>query len=117
MNGQLWARIQADSNFQLRRGAWYRVSRLGAREAVLDVHQTAMTVPRALLQISSTRPSRWSVVGKPQLAGVARDWGDYAVCPNCRNRATLSGHPASIRCPRCNGLFDVDWNESKTAQV
>jgi hypothetical protein len=117
VNGQLWARLQGDTNLQLRRGAWYRVSRLGAREAVLDVHQTALTVPRALLQISSTRPSRWSVVGKPQLAGVSRESGDYAVCPNCRNRATLVGHPANIRCPRCNGLFEVDWGASKTAQA
>jgi len=117
MNGQLWAHLQADTSLQLRRGAWYRVSRLGARDAVLDVHQTAMTVPRSLLQISSTRPSRWSVIGKPQLAGVAREWGDYAVCPNCRNRATLTGHPANIRCPRCNGLFEVDWDVPKTAQA
>ncbi len=32
--------------------------------------------------------------------------------PNCRDRAKLEGHPASMRCQRCNGSFEIAWNES-----
>jgi len=44
-----WARLQADVKCCLRRGAWYRVIRLGAREAVLDVGRTPLTVARSVL--------------------------------------------------------------------
>jgi tRNA(Ile2) C34 agmatinyltransferase TiaS len=39
-------------------------------------------------------------------------WGDrYAVCPACRGRAPLAGQHTNMRCTRCNGLFDIAWNE------
>src|SRR6266705_2176827 len=35
----------------------------------------------------------------------------YGVCPSCRHRAPLHGAPQILRCPRCNELFHVAWDE------
>ena len=43
---------------------------------------------------------------------VPDDWGDhYALCPACRNRTVIKGHSATLRCPRCAGLFQIAWDE------
>jgi hypothetical protein len=111
-----WARLQADVQCGLRRGAWYRVLRLGAREAILDVHRTPRPVDRALLEFSPTPPTRWSVVLDPRSQAALPDFPtEYAVCPNCRTRATMMGQPSILRCPRCNGLFEVVWEEPDPA--
>lgn len=109
-----YARLGADVDCQLRRGAWYRVVRLGARVAVLDVNREPLPIPRDLLHIAPTRPTAWTVVPLPRSAReIPRSWGDeYAVCPSCRGRAPLRGHPRSMRCPGCNGLFDVAWADT-----
>jgi len=62
MAAQQWARLQTDVNVKLRRGAWYRILKLGPKEAVLDVNRQPHTVSRSLLQIVQTPPSRWTVV-------------------------------------------------------
>jgi hypothetical protein len=113
MVSQQWARLQTDVNVKLRRGAWYRILKLGAVEAVLDVNRQPHTVSRSLLQIVQAAPSRWTVVPSPHnVLRFPSGWGErYAVCPACRGRSPLEGKPASMRCTRCNGLFEVAWNE------
>jgi len=112
MRASEWARLQADVKCPLRRGAWYRVIRLGAREVTLDVGRAPLAVTRSFLEFRSTPPSRWSVVSDPRnAAGVPENLADYAVCPSCRDRAPLVGRPEKMRCPRCNGFFEVAWDE------
>ena len=62
---------------------------------------------------------RWAVVPAPRNAPrFPAAWGkQYGVCPNCRDRASLNGEPASMRCHRCNGLFEVAWNERYIASA
>ena len=109
-----WARLQVDGPSHLRRGAWYRILKLTSTEATLNVKGNPVAVPRSQLQLSVEPALRWTVVPAPR--GSRRfpsSWGSsYAVCPNCRDRAQLVDHPPSMRCHRCNGLFDVAWDES-----
>jgi hypothetical protein len=111
-----WARLQADVNCALRRGAWYRVRHVGGLEATLEVNRQAQTVPSFLLQVSSTPPRRWTVVLRPkEAARFAAALGPrYAVCPSCRERTPLKGpgQPRTLDCDRCHGVFEVAWNEA-----
>ncbi len=109
-----WARLQTDVDCHLRRGGWYRVIRLAPLEVLLDVNRKPLSVPRPFLQIAPTPPRRWTVVPRPRRAPRLPDsWGArYGVCPSCRNRMPLDGQPASLRCQRCNGLFEVAWDEA-----
>ena len=110
---QQWARLQSDVNVKLRRGAWYRIMKLGPLEATLEVNRRPLTVSRGLLQIAQAAPTRWTVVAIPRNAlRIPTSWGDrYGVCPGCRGRAPIEGRPITMRCTRCNGLFEVAWNE------
>ncbi len=119
MAPQHWARLLVDENCHLRRGAWYRVLRLLVREVLLDVAGKPLTVPRSYVSLSLTPPSQWSVVPRPAAAArLPSGWEvGYAVCPNCRERAALNGHPLNMRCPRCNGHFDVAWDEQSMTTV
>jgi len=96
-----WARLLPAQPGHLRRGAWYRVVRLTA-------------VPRPSLEILPARPIRWTVVPRPSRAArLPASWGPcYGVCPNCRERARLEERTASMRCPKCNGYFDIGWDHS-----
>lgn len=113
MGSQQWARLQADVNVKLRRGAWYRILRLGPQEAVLEVNRRPLTVSRTLLQVVQVPPTRWTIVPAPRNnRRFPTAWGErYAVCPACRGRSPVEGHPNNLRCSRCNGLFDIAWNE------
>ena len=86
-----WARLQSDVNVKLRRGAWYRILRLGAQDAVVEVNRQPVPVSRQLLQIVTTPPVRWTVVPAPRrTTRFPPTWGErYAVCPSCRDRAPL----------------------------
>ena len=108
-----WARLGTDLNVRLRRGAWYRVLELRALEAVLDVHGARVAVPRPFLEIADTPPRHWTIVLRPSdAARVPHDWGSqYAVCPSCRNRQPVHGRMSSMRCRRCNGLFEIALEE------
>ena len=108
-----WARLHSDADVKLRRGAWYRILRLGPLEVVLEVNHRPLPVSRTLLQIVQTPPSRWTVVPAPRNSvRFPTNWGEaYAVCPGCRERAPLEGKPSNMRCRRCNGLYEVAWNE------
>ncbi len=114
-----WARLKAMLKSPLRLGAWYRILKLTSTEATVDVKGKPVAVPRAQLQLSPTPSLRWAVVPAPKNAPrFPSTWGpQYAVCPNCRDRAPLEGQPATMRCHRCNGLFDVGWNEPHTASA
>ncbi len=117
--GLQWARLRTDVNCQLRRGAWYRIVRLAPLEVVVEVNQQPLPVPRPFVEIVSTPPRRWTVVPRPRPATrVPPSWGTkYAVCPHCRDRAPLHGRSSSMRCGRCNGHFEVAWDEPYLAAV
>jgi hypothetical protein len=108
----MWARLQADLNLKLRRGAWYRIAQLGPLQAVLEVGGRLLQVPSAFLQVIERPPRKWSVVPRPDDAvHLPENWGDrYAVCPSCRARQPLAGRPRRMRCGRCRGDFDVAWS-------
>src|SRR5262245_32003757 len=109
-----WARVRPDQVARLRQGAWYRVMRLTPLEAVLDVNGRPVSVPRPSLHIATSAPSRWTVVSRPANAGgrLPLSWGPrYAGCPPRRARARLGPKAAGMRCPKCNGFFDVGWDE------
>jgi hypothetical protein len=80
---------------------------------VVDVNHAARIVPREGVDLIDTPPQHWSVVPRPRDAvRVPKDWGDrYALCPACRNRTVIKGHPATLRCPRCDGVFPITWDE------
>ncbi len=106
-----WARLRTESSAPLRRGAWYRVLRLTNSDAVLDVNQRPINVPRPALQIASHPPATWGIVPRPVNArSLPSTWGArYAVCPKCHARASLPKGPVAMRCTRCGGAFDVGW--------
>ncbi len=106
-----WARLRADIDRPLRRGAWYHVKKLGPREALLDVLGEAIDVPRPLLDIVSSPPHRWSVVPRPKNPERFPGVTEYGVCPNCRERVPLNERLASLRCRHCHEVFDVAWEE------
>jgi hypothetical protein len=107
-----WARLKSEGPYPLRRGAWYRVIEFQLHVVVLDVQLKPVSVPRSLVQVVNERPLRWTAVPRPREAVRLReDWDQYAVCPNCGNRASLKGDPDELRCSQCEGLFPVDWDE------
>ena len=112
-----WARLKGDMKCALRQGAWYRILKLTATEAVVDVKGKPTTVARGQLQLSPEPALYWSVVPSPKHAPrFPTTWGSrYAVCPNCRERAKLEGQPAGMRCSRCNGFFQIAWTQSSRA--
>lgn len=114
-----WARLKELVKSPLRRGAWYRILKLTSTEATVDVKGKPVPVPRGQLQLAPTPALQWTVVSAPKNAPrFPAAWGTkYAVCPNCRDRAQLEGHPASMRCHRCNGLFEVAWNAPDLASA
>src|SRR5438128_846544 len=65
----MWARLQADLNVRLRRGAWYRIKQLGPLQAVVEVRGRPLEVPSAFLQVVDSPPRTWSVVARPGDAG------------------------------------------------
>jgi hypothetical protein len=111
---QQWARTRVRSSRHVRRGAWYRVISLTRVEAVLEVHEQRVRVPRALLQILPFHPRMWSVVSRLRdAAQPPASWGLlYGVCPDCSARAPLGHCALSASCPRCHGLFPVAWADS-----
>jgi len=108
----VWARLQADVNCNLRRGAWYRLIKAQGLAAVVDVKGTPVAVVRAFLQMSNSPPRKWTVVPRPRNVPRSLGIGDhYAVCPSCRDRVPLSGRPTRMMCGRCSVEFAIDWEE------
>src|SRR2546421_13039155 len=106
-----WGRLVVNVDCALRRGAWYRVARIATLQATLDVNRKPLIVPHFLVQIVTQPPRCWSVVPRPKLARqLPPEWGPhYAVCPSCRKRVSLPGHPRRLECGRCRGEIDVPW--------
>ncbi len=121
----MWARLQADIDVNLRRGAWYRLLKIEGFDAVVDVNRKPVLVVRAFLQISTSPPRRWTVVATPTPTPTRRtsraspaDVGShYAVCPSCRDRVPLHGRPRRMLCRRCSVDFAVAWDEHYLAQA
>src|SRR2546428_4347278 len=106
-NGKHWARLQADLNCKLRRGAWYRVRELGPLEAVVEVKGKALPVPRAFLKVVEVPPRRWTIVPRPHDAvRYPASWGSrYPGSPSCTKRPQLGDLPERMAAPRCPGAF------------
>ena len=117
MAGMQWARLQANLNIRLRRGAWYRIRQVGPLQAVLEVRGQPLQVPSAFLQIVETPPRRWTVVPLPRRASwLAAELGTrYGVCPSCRYRAQLEQRARDMTCTRCKGRFEIAWDEAYLA--
>jgi hypothetical protein len=109
----IWARLRVDVNCALRRGAWYRVLRITRDKAILDVIRDRVPVARKLLQTTFAPPSRWTIVPVPEDASkVPPGWGNrYAVCPACHTRQPIKDFQSDMRCPHCQGLFAIAWDE------
>lgn len=99
----VWARLQADLNCNLRRGAWYRLIKAEGLAALVDVRGTPVPVVRAFLQMSTKPPRKWTVVRRPRHV--------YAVCPSCRARVAIQGTPPRLMCEHCSVEYAVDWDE------
>ena len=124
----VWARLQADVNCNLRRGAWYRLIKAQGLAAVVDVKGTPVAVVRAFLQMSNSPPRKWTVVPRPRSVPRSLEIGEhYAVCPSCRDRVPLRGReeeyreraprrPTRMMCGRCSVEFAVDWEEQYLAK-
>jgi hypothetical protein len=106
-----WVRLQGDYPCPLRRGAWYRVVNASPLEIVVDVNKKPVRIPRRHLELADQPAQVWTVVELAQVSPRApRTLGArYAVCPSCRERVALEGKPVNLRCPKCNGMFNVAW--------
>ena len=108
----VWARLQADLNCNLRRGAWYRLIKTDGLAALVDVRGKPVPVVRAFLQMTNSPPRKWTVVRRPRSVPHALQMGRlYAVCPACRDRVSLHGKPSRMLCGRCAVEYAVDWDE------
>jgi len=105
--------LRHDTQSVLRRGAWYLVRSLGPDEAVLEVDNATVRVPRDSVEITEARPTRWTIVPRPQHADkLPESWGYfYVVCPNCAARAPVGRPAGEKRCTRCEQSFAVAWDE------
>src|ERR1041384_6017624 len=97
----VWARLQADVNCNLRRGAWYGLITAQGLAAVVDVKGTPGPVVRAFLEGANTPPRKWTVVSRPANVPRSVESGEHdAVCPACRDRVSLRGRPGRLPCGR-----------------
>jgi hypothetical protein len=109
-----WARLNADVDSPLRRGAWYRVLSLTTLEVFVDVQGASVPVARPFVDLRPAAPQEWTVVShvKETRQGPERLRSGYVVCPTCRNRAVLPfARVLKLRCPRCNELFPIAWDQ------
>jgi hypothetical protein len=106
-----WARVRARTNAPLRRGAWYRVVRLNADRAVLEVNRQHIPFARGMLQVLPIRPPTWSVVPKPPNSTYVSGTR-YGVCPSCSDRQRLDEGAVVMRCRRCRGTFAIGWSDA-----
>jgi ribosomal protein L37AE/L43A len=82
-------------------------------EAILEVNNRLLHIPRAWVQILPLRPPLWSVVsGSRDAAGHDASQATYGVCPSCCARAALHHTAATWRCPRCGTVSAVGWSDS-----
>src|SRR6266487_4675961 len=78
LSAERWARLREDlRRCELRRG---------------------VIIPLAYLEITNTRPDRWTFLARER----------YAVCPNCAERVAVGQLPARMRCGKCRGVFAME---------
>lgn len=118
-NQRKWARVKPVGAHGLRRGAWYLVlNDKKPNVVVLDVNKKAVPVGRPLLEFTTEKPRKWSVVRlSPDEVSQKRasraDLGAlYGVCPNCRGRVKLGPDDTQKKCRVCDLLFEIDWGSS-----
>lgn len=112
-----WARVKRSGAHGLRRGAWYVVlNENKSNIVVLDVSKKAIPIDRSMLDFTTQKPRKWSVVqldpqrDAAELAGEAGLGPLYGVCPNCAGRANLRPDDTQLTCPVCQLLFEIDWS-------
>jgi hypothetical protein len=112
-----WARVKRAGAHGLRRGAWYAVlNDSKSNIVVLDVHKKAVPIDRSMLDFTTEKPHKWSVVqldahrDAAELADEAGLGPLYAVCPNCSARAKAKEADTQLKCRVCDLLFEVDWS-------
>ena len=118
-HGKRWARLQADVDLRIRRGAWYRVLQESDLEVVLEVNDRPVPVLRAIVEIAERPAPRWTVVTAPEAS--ARKvpkalGGPYGVCPSCGERAALKKRARRRACRSCKWEFDIAWDEGYLAR-
>jgi len=99
LSAERWARLREEvRRCELRRGAWYPVLSVAPDEAVLVVRRRGVIIPLAYLELTHTRPDRWTFLARER----------YAVCPNCAERVAVGQPPARMRCGKCRGSFEME---------
>jgi hypothetical protein len=113
MPAEQWARLSEDIDCGLRRGAWYRAVAVTPKEVLILVHGKERPFSRDTLEVIDNPPFRWTVVSGASNSGlIPVRWGKgYVVCPGCRMRQLPLGRPQVLRCERCNGAFEIAWDE------
>ncbi len=119
-----WARVWPTAKRTLRRilrrGAWYPVVQEESDRVELDIAGRVTAVPKRVLELRPSRPvpKLFTVVHRPadesrSASGGRVDLGDpYAVCPQCRTRSPIFGHPDQITCRECGTHSDIGWWET-----
>ena len=112
-----WARVKRAGAHGMRRGAWYSVlNENKSNIVVLDVSKKAVPIDRSMLDFTTQKPRKWSVVqldpqkDAAELAGEAGLSPLYGVCPHCAGRANLKEADTQLTCPVCQLLFEIDWS-------
>jgi ribosomal protein S27AE len=111
MAQQRYARLRADVETKMRRGAWYRVLSADGLNVTVEVNKRPVVFLKALLEVVDRPPPRWTVVDTPAKARLKL--GErYGVCPSCGERAPLAKKVKRLQCKHCKWEFDVAWGES-----
>lgn len=97
----------------LRRGGWYEAIDVRQTEVLLSLRGNRVAFPRQLFEVSDKDPTHWTVVSRAgNSVRIPAQWGKrYAVCPSCRWRQLMFGHPSSMLCEGCYREFEIDWDE------
>jgi hypothetical protein len=118
-NQRWWGRVGRAGVPGLRRGAWYPVLDDARPDSVtLDVNRQSVTVERGLVELTTEKPRKWSVVrwnpreDEAKRASQANLGPTYGVCPNCRGRSNLHLSDTQRKCPVCELLFEIDWGSA-----
>lgn len=111
MTNQRYARLRADVDTKVRRGAWYKVLATDGLTVTVEVNKRPVKLVKALLEIVDRPPPRWTVVETPA-KGRGKMGERYGVCPSCGERAPLAKKVKRLQCAHCKWEFDVAWSES-----
>jgi len=111
MPQQRYARLHADVDTKMRRGAWYKVLATDGLNVTVDVNKRPVTLLKALVEVVDRPPPKWTVVQTPA-KGRPKLGERYGVCPSCGERTPLTKKPKRLRCAHCKWEFEVDWSGS-----